>query len=121
MIGVSATSDTHRIPVVFNSTQIFPYVAVSKDALSNSPAEAADSSSHSACQNKHRSLAWVFKRNIRLSFALRSEAAQLSSHRARMDLRFGTFHSGRALALRTLPPPVASTGPATWTDVVIGT
>jgi hypothetical protein len=24
------------------------------------------------------------------------------SHRARMDLRFGTFHSGRALALRTL-------------------
>src|SRR5436305_14142430 len=30
-----------------------------------------------------------------------------------MDLRFGTFHSGRALALRTLPPPVASTGPAT--------
>jgi hypothetical protein len=54
-----------------------------------------------------------FKRNIRLSFALRSEAAQLSSHRARMDLRFGTFHSGRALALRTLPPPVASTGPAT--------
>jgi len=45
--------------VVFNSTQIFPYVAVSKDALSNSPAEAADSSNHSACQNKHRSLAWV--------------------------------------------------------------
>jgi len=33
---------------------------------------------HSACQTKHRFLAWVFKRNIRLSFALRSEAAQLS-------------------------------------------
>jgi hypothetical protein len=33
---------------------------------------------HFACQTKHRCLAWVFKRNIRLSFALRSEAAQLS-------------------------------------------
>src|SRR5437763_17151663 len=101
MIGVSATSDTHRIPVVFNSTQIFPYVAVSKAALPKSPAEAADSSSHSACQNKHRSLAGVFKPYTRLSFALRSEAPRLSSHRARRDLRFGTFHSGRPLALST--------------------
>jgi len=32
---------------------------------------------HLACQNKHRFLAWVFKRNIRLSFAfaVRSSAA----------------------------------------------
>jgi hypothetical protein len=38
------------------------------------------------------------------------------SHRAQLDLRFGTFHSGRALALRTLAfnplyPQRASTGP----------
>ena len=52
------------------------------------------------------------------------------SHRAQLDLRFGTFHSGRALALRTL----ASTrhipkgylkgylrGQQPWTDVVSGT
>jgi hypothetical protein len=40
------------------------------------------------------------------------------SHRAQLDLRFGTFHSGRALALRTLAytrniPSGLSTGPAT--------
>jgi hypothetical protein len=44
------------------------------------------------------------------------------SHRAQLDLRFGTFHSGRALALRTLAStrdnpkgylPGISTGPAT--------
>ena len=40
------------------------------------------------------------------------------SHRAQLDLRFGTFQSGRALALRTLAstrdiPIGASTGPAT--------
>src|SRR3984893_12197211 len=33
-------------------------------------------SNHSACQNEHRVFARSFKRNIRLSFALRSEAAQ---------------------------------------------
>src|SRR6266853_1172149 len=73
---------------------------------------------HSACQTKHRFFAWVFKRNIRLSFALRSEAAQLFKAIAlKMDLRFGTFHSGRALALRTLAttrnPYGVSTGPVT--------
>ena len=55
---------------------------------------------------------------IRLSFALRSEAAQLFQPSRSIDLRFGTFHSGRALALRTLAstrdiPSGASTGPAT--------
>src|ERR1700737_4608164 len=33
-------------------------------------------SNHSACQNEHRFFARSFKRNIRLSFALRSDAAQ---------------------------------------------
>jgi len=59
------------IAVQFDSTQILPYVAVNKDAFPTSPADAAGCI-HSACQNKHRFLAWLFKRNIRLSFALRS-------------------------------------------------
>src|SRR6266481_10112716 len=44
-----------------------------QDAFPNSPADAAGRISRSACQNKHRFLAWLFKRNIRLSFALRSK------------------------------------------------
>src|SRR6478752_3366543 len=65
------TRHAHRIAVQFDSTQILLYVAVNKDAFPNSPADAAGCI-HSACQNKHRFLAWLFKRNIRLSFALRS-------------------------------------------------
>jgi hypothetical protein len=46
------------------------------------------------------------------------EQRSSNSHRAQVDLRFGTFHSGRALALRTLAstrniPFGVSTGPAT--------
>src|SRR6202453_5086089 len=45
------------------------------------------------------------------------------SHRARLDLRFGTFHSGRALALRTLATIRNNRkgylrGQQPWTDVV---
>jgi len=61
-----------------NSTQIY---RTSQSTRTRSPTARRASpaaSSHSACQNKHRFRAWVFKRNIRLSFALRSEAAQLS-------------------------------------------
>ena len=75
-------------------------------------------SNQSACQTST-----AFSRNslgamIRLSFALRSEAAQLFQPSRSIDLRFGTFHSGRALALRTLAstrniPLRGSTGPAT--------
>ena len=48
------------------------------------------------------------------------------SHRAQLDLRFGTFHSGRALALRTLAftrniPSGYLRGQQPWTDVVGGT
>ena len=48
------------------------------------------------------------------------------SHRAQLDLRFGTFHSGRALALRTLAsarniPTGYLRGHQPWTDVVSGT
>src|SRR6266436_6548835 len=69
----SDTPHAHRIAVPFDFTQILPYVAVNKDAFPNSPADHAGRISHSACQNKHRFLAWLFKRNIRLSFALRSK------------------------------------------------
>jgi len=86
----------------FYVTQISPKTSWQHDALPTVQPTSVAASNHSACQNKHRILAWVFNRNIRLSFALRSEAAQLCSHRASLDLRFGTFHSGRALALRTL-------------------
>jgi hypothetical protein len=37
----SGTRDAHRIAAQFNSTQILPYVAVSKDAFPSSPAYAA--------------------------------------------------------------------------------
>src|SRR6202022_1303189 len=72
------TPHAHRITVQSDSTQISPYVAVNKDALPTSPAQIAGSPNHSPCQNEARFFAESFKRNIRLSFALRSEAAQHS-------------------------------------------
>src|SRR4029453_8610652 len=50
-----------------------PFVVVNKDAFPPGPEDPAGRISHSACQNKHRCLTWLFKRNIRLSFALRSK------------------------------------------------
>jgi hypothetical protein len=89
--------------VPFDCTQILPYVAVNKDALPNSPANAA------GCLKSFRlpKQAQVFRVSFQaqyqafVRFAVASSAA-LKSHRAQLDLRFGTFHSGRALALRTL-------------------
>jgi hypothetical protein len=47
------------------------------------------------------------------------KAAQLSKAIAlNQDLRFGTFHSGRALALRTLASTRSIYGEQPWTDVV---
>ena len=90
------------MPFRFMSS-ISPTVAFNKDAFPTRRHLQPAGPNHSACQNKPRLFRVNFKRNIRLSFALRSEAAQLSeSYRAKVDLRFGTFHSGRALALRTL-------------------
>jgi hypothetical protein len=49
------------------------------------------------------------------------KAAQLSKAIAlNQDLRFGTFHSGRALALRTLASTRSIYGEQPWTDVVTG-
>ena len=88
----------------FSSSQhrILPYVAFNKDAFPNCRHLPAGPN-HSACRNKPSFFRVNLKRNIRLSFALRSRAAQLSKAIAlNQDLAFGTFHSGRALALRTL-------------------
>ncbi len=81
--GMRLTRDL--IAVQFDSTQILPYVAVNKDAFPISPADAAFQAQYQAF----------------VRFAVK--AAQLSKAIAlNQDLRFGTFHSGRALALRTL-------------------
>src|SRR3954447_7305086 len=57
--------------------RILPYIAFNKDAFPNRW-HTAGGPNHSACQNKPRFSCVSFKRNIRLSFALRSRAAQLS-------------------------------------------
>src|ERR1700730_3756133 len=93
----------HRIAVQFDSTQILPYVAVNKDAFPNSPADGAGCLK-SICLPKQAQVSRViFQAQYQafVRFAVGSSAA-LQSHRAQLDLRFGTFHSGRALALRTL-------------------
>src|SRR5439155_17193036 len=84
--GMRLTRDL--IAVQFDSTQIFVHTdfAVSSPSTKtrSPPAQRTPlaASSHSACQNKHRFLPWLFKRNIRLSFALRSSRAGNQSHRA---------------------------------------
>jgi hypothetical protein len=75
---------------------------------------------HSACQYKRCFLALLFKRNIRLSFAvaiLGSDAAFIS-HRAQPILRSGTFHPAR-LSFRELA--FDRTGTGACADVVPGT
>src|SRR4051794_27077352 len=100
-----------------------PFVAVNKDALPNSPTEAAGCIKSFRPPKQAQVSRVIFQAQFRLSFALRSEAAQLSkSHRAQLDLRFGTFQSG-GLSLRELwPPPVylmrrLLRGQQPWTDV----
>jgi hypothetical protein len=93
----------HRIAALFNSTQNLQYVAVSKDALPNSPADTAGciKSFRLPKQAKISCVSFQAQYQAFVRFAVASSAALLS-YRARLDLRFGTFHSGRALALRTL-------------------
>src|SRR3978361_18252 len=71
---------------------------------------------HSACQNKPRFFRVNFKRNIRLSFALRSRAAQLSQpSRSWWTWLLEPFTRGglSCFSRELWHPPVASTGPAT--------
>jgi len=145
------------------SASILPCVAFNKDAFPQPPAQQTGWTNHSARQDglnlkpdfskpsfsrpsfsrpsfsrPSRFQAKVSKRKIRLSFALRSQAAQLSKAIARnIDLPFlepftRAGSRQRALANRVLRHlPVASTlrihppghlrGQKPWTDVVAGT
>jgi hypothetical protein len=86
-----------------NFTSILSYVAVNKDAFPNSPACAAGriKSFRLPKQAQVSCVSFQAQYQAFVRFAVKSCAA-LKSHRAQLDLRFGTFHSGRALVLRTL-------------------
>ena len=109
----------HRFAMQFNSTQISPTVAINKDAFPNSPPdpEGRIKSIHLPTQAQvSRVSFWTQISGFR-SLCGRKQRSSFS-HRAQVDLRFGTFQSGRALALRTLAstrdiPIRVSTGPAT--------
>jgi len=67
-------------------------------------------------------LAWIFKRNIRLSFASRSQAAQLFQPSRLIGPAFWNLSLGPVLALRTLVSTrIHPRGQEPWTDVVAGT
>src|SRR5258705_3281109 len=72
------TPHAHRIGVPFDSTQILPYVAVNKDAFPNSPADGAGCFKSFRLPKQAHVFSVIFQAQYRLSFALRSEAAQLS-------------------------------------------
>jgi hypothetical protein len=61
---------------------VWPIVAFNKDAFPNRR-RTSPASNHSPCRNKPSSVAYVFKRNIRLSLALWSRAAQLQPLRSK--------------------------------------
>jgi hypothetical protein len=84
-----------------------PYVAVSKDAFPTSPADVAGriNSFRLPQQAQVSSVNLQAQYQAFVRFAVASGAA-LYSHRAQKDLRFGTFHQERALALRTLASTV---------------
>jgi hypothetical protein len=79
-----------------------PYVAVNKDAFPTSSARIAGRirSFRLPKQAQVSSVFFQAQYQAFVRFAVGSSAAYLS-HRAQKDLRFGTFHPGRALALRT--------------------
>src|ERR1700722_12541602 len=114
-------------PCRFNSRRILPYIAVNKDAFPSSPACAAGriKSFRLPKQAQVSCVSFQAQYQAFVRFAVGSGAA-LSSHRAWLDLRFGTFHSGRALVLRTLAsarnvPTGYLRGQQPWTDVMSGT
>jgi hypothetical protein len=95
------------------------YVALSKDAFPTTPACVAGriKSIRLPKQAQVSSVSFQAQYQAFVRFAVRSGAA-FQSRRAQRDLRFGTFHSGRALALRTLASnPCALRGQQPWTDV----
>ena len=98
-----------------------PYVAVNKDAFPTGP----------ACSQPHQIIppaktSTGFEREFSSAISgFRSlcgrKRRSSQSHRALLDLRFGTFHSGRALALRTLAFTrsvygASNPGPTLWRE-----
>jgi len=109
------------IAVQFDSTQILPYVAVNKDAFPTSPADAAGCIKSFRLPKQAQVLSVAFQAQYQAFVRFAVKAAQLSKAIAlNQDLRFGTFHSGRALALRTLASTRSIYGEQPWTDVVRG-
>jgi len=99
--GTRLTGDL--IAVQFDSTQILPYVAVNKDAFPISPADAAGCFKSFRLPKQAQFFTVAFQAQYQAFVRFAVKAAQLSKAIAlNRDLRFGTFHSGRALALRTL-------------------
>jgi len=89
--------------VQLDPTQILPYVAVNKDALPTRPADAAGRIESFRLPKTSTSFYRGFLAQYQAFVRFAVKAAQLSKAIAlNQDLRFGTFHSGRALALRTL-------------------
>jgi hypothetical protein len=87
-----------RIAAQLKSTQILPYVAVSKDAFPQQSSVHAAGGTKSFSLPKQAKISCVsFQAQYQafVHFAVGSGAA-LKSHRAQVDLRSGTFHSGRA-------------------------
>jgi hypothetical protein len=72
-----------------------PYVAVNKDAFPSSSDVHRRLHQSFRLPKQAQLSSVIFKRNNRLSFALRSESSAASlSHRASNDLRLGTFYPG---------------------------
>jgi hypothetical protein len=89
----------HLVAAQPHLTPILPYVAVDKDALPSHPAHAAGciKSFRLPTQAKVSRVSFRAQYQAFVRFAVGKQRSSLS-HRAQVDLRFGTFHSGRVLA-----------------------
>jgi hypothetical protein len=119
----SGTRDTHRIAAQLNFTPIFAVRRSQQRRVPQQPS--VRSRLHQVIPPAKTSTGFSREFSSAISgfrsLCGRKQRSSLS-HRAQLDLRFGTFHSGRALALRTLAStrhipkgylPGVSTGPAT--------
>jgi hypothetical protein len=79
-----------------------PHVAFNKDAFLNSPADTAGCTESFSLPKQAQVSRVSFQAQYQAFVRFAVEAAQLFQPSRSSDLRFGTFHSGRALALRTL-------------------
>jgi hypothetical protein len=103
------------------------YVAINKDAFPTSPAHATGRTESFRLPKQAQVCGVSFQAQYQafVRFAFRSSAA-LSAIALNWTCVFGTFQSGRALALRTLAstrniPSEYLRGQQPWTDVMAGT